>query len=132
MAVFSQIPGSASVSSFTPSVNGLQFTNSFPHEAAVTIPLRARGSFAIGDASNGLCGGMVFTVRHVFQTAGMAPLADPAQPPPGSPLFSYIVDRLIASVDLPQLGFRKYYEWMITPTGTRAGRPSSTGGAWPG
>src|SRR5262249_52279513 len=33
----------------------------------------------------------------------------------GSPLFKYIVARLIDSWDLPGRGFMKYYDWMVTP-----------------
>ena len=103
------------VPGFTPSVNGLHFMNSFPHEAAIVVDLPPFGKIAIGDAANGLCGGMVFTVRDVAETPGMSPPPDLVPPAEGSPLFSYIVARLIDSFDLPAAGFMKYYDWMITP-----------------
>ena len=132
MAGSSQLPGSARVAGFTPSVNGLHFTNSFPQEPDLSVELPGGGSLAIGDASNGLCGGMVFTVRDVFQTPGTAPVPDTAQPAPGTALFRYIVDRLIASFDVPGLGFLKYYDWMILPDGDSGWPPliSRRGVAW--
>ncbi len=126
------VPTSVRVPGFTPSVNGLHFTNSFPSEPDLTFDLPGIGRIPIGDASNGLCGGMVFTVRDVFETRGLAPVPDVAQPAPGSPLFRYIVDRLIASFDIPHLGFMKYYDWMLTPDGDAAWPPLITrrGVAW--
>lgn len=123
---------SVRVPGFTPSVNGLHFINSFPSEPTLSYDLPGIGQISIGDASNGLCGGMVFTVRDVFETPGLAPVADVTQPAPGSPLFRYIVDRLIASFDIPHLGFMKYYEWMLTPDGDSAWPPLITqrGVAW--
>jgi hypothetical protein len=100
------------VQGFTPSSNGLQFVNSWPDEPAIEVDVPGLGRVGIGNASNGLCGGMVFTVRDVFE-AGLPPLRDP-RPPQGSPLFSYIVRRLIDSFDVPA-GVLKYYEWMTTP-----------------
>ncbi|GEM_PF-1124270 len=110
-------PGSARVVGFTPSVNGFQFTNSFPPEPTMTIDLPVVGRVPIGDASNGVCGGMVCAARDIFETPGMAPISNPTQPGPNDPLFRYIVKRLIASFELPRVGFLKYYEWMLTPDG---------------
>ncbi len=115
-AVSVRVPG------FTPSVNGLQFVNSFPHEPVLDVdtPL---GPIDVGDASNGLCGGMVFVARDVFGTPGMAPIEDTQPPAPDTPLFHYIVDRLIDSFDLPHAGFLRYFEWMITPDGDTGWAP---------
>jgi hypothetical protein len=123
---------SVRVPAFTPSVNGLHFTNSFPSEPDLSFDLPGVGPIAIGDASNGVCGGMVFAVRDVFETPGLAPVADVAQPAAGSPLFRYVVERLIASFDIPHLGFMKYYDWMLTPDGDAAWPPLLTrrGVAW--
>ena len=54
--VMPDVPG------FTPSVNGLRFTNSWPSEPDIVVQVPPLGNVPIGDASNGLCGGMVFTV----------------------------------------------------------------------
>ncbi len=100
------------VPGFTPSRNGLRFVNSWPDEPDIEVDVLGLGKVAIGNASNGLCGGMVFTVRDVFD-AGLPPLQDP-QPAEGSPLFTYIVRRLIDSFHVPA-GVLRYYEWMVTP-----------------
>ena len=44
---------------FQPSANGFAFENSWPSEPAVSVET-AFGPINIGDASAGLCGGMVF------------------------------------------------------------------------
>lgn len=100
------------VANFLPSVNGLRFVNSWPDEADILVNVPPVGKVAIGSASNGLCGGMVFLVLDVF-TAGLPPLESP-QPPQGSPLFDYIVKRLFDSWDLPS-GVLTYYQWMTLP-----------------
>ena len=126
------VPVSVRVPGFKPSVNGLHFINAFPPEPDLTIDLPRVGSIAIGDASNGLCGGMVYTVRDVFQTPGLAPVAATELPERGSPLFRYIVNRLIDSFDLADLGFLRYYDWMLTPDGNAGWPPllNRQGVAW--
>jgi hypothetical protein len=125
-------PRSVRVPGFTPSVNGLHFINSWPHEPDLVLSLPGGGSIPIGDASNGLCGGMAYTVRDVFQTPGMTPMAAAAQPVRGTPLFEYNVKRLLDSFDLTQLGFAKYYEWMLIPDGDTGWPPllARRGVAW--
>ncbi len=102
------------VPGFLPGPNGLRFTNEWPHEPDIEVNVAPFGTIPVGDASNGLCGGMAFTVRDVFE-AGLPPLPDP-RPDEGSPLFEYIVRRLFDSFDLPN-GVLKYFEWMNTPDG---------------
>ncbi len=94
---------------FLPSVSGFRFSNAFPR-----VPLRWIGvpgvlRVPIGDASNGLCGGMVFAARDYFE-AGLPPPHDTA-PPGDGPLFDYLVDRLFDSFDLPW-GPARYVELM--------------------
>ena len=113
----------ARVSGFQPSVNGLHFSNSFPHEPDIVVEVPPFGRIPIGDASNGLCGGMVFTVRDVFETPGMVPLPDANPPAPGTPLFEYLVARLIDSFDLAHGGFMRYYHAMIAPDGDTGWAP---------
>jgi hypothetical protein len=102
----------ASVPNFLPSRNGLAFVNSWPSEPDVVVQVPGYGPVGIGNASNGLCGGMAFAVRDVFE-AKLPPITAP-QPAPGSPLFKYLVRRLIDSFDVPA-GVAKYYAWMNTP-----------------
>lgn len=97
------------VPGFLPSVFGFRFSNAFPR-----VPLRRIGipgvlSVPIGDASNGLCGGMVFAARDHFEH-GSPPPDDTAAPSEG-PLFDYLVARLFDSFNLP-LGPARYLELM--------------------
>ena len=97
------------VPGFLPSTHGFHFANDFPH-----VPLRHIGipgviTLPIGDASNGLCGGMAFAVRDLFEANRTPP---PDTSPPGSgPLFDFLVERLMTSYSLPW-GPAKYLELM--------------------
>jgi len=66
----------------------------------------------IGDASNGLCGGMVFTTRDYFEARKTPPPDNTA--PSSGPLFDYLVKRLFDSFNLP-LGPTKYM-FLMNPT----------------
>ena len=66
-------------------------------------------SIPIGDASNGLCGGMAFAARDYFE-AGRTPPADTAAPGEGR-LFDFLCERLFDSFDLP-MGPARYLELM--------------------
>jgi hypothetical protein len=101
--IANQVPG------FLPSVSGFRFANAFPR-----VPLRWIGipgvlRLPIGQASNGLCGGMAFAARDYFDR-GLPPPPDTA-PPGGGPLFDYLVRRLFDSFDLPW-GPARYVELM--------------------
>ena len=100
------------VRGFRPSTAGFRFANSFARQPLFRIPLPG-GSLPIGDAARGLCGGMIFAVRDFFET-GLLPPREQAPPPLGSPLFGYLVRRLIDSWNLPG-GPLKYYAWMSLP-----------------
>jgi hypothetical protein len=98
---------------FAPSRNGLHYANSWPAVPDLTIPTPL-GSIPVGNAANGLCGGMVFAVRDLFEAHTPPPDA-PINPESGSPAFRYIVSRLIDSFCLPT-GVLEYYAWMNLPT----------------
>ena len=87
------------IDGFTPTASGFRFPNAFPHVPVRSIGIPGVVSLPIGDASNGLCGGMVFASRDYFE-AGRSPPAD-TTPPGDGPLFDYLVDRLFDSFDLP-------------------------------
>jgi hypothetical protein len=101
---------SNSVGGFRPSTDGLHFLNAFPQAPVVTVTLPGLGERGFGDASGGLCGGMAFAVRDLYE-AGLPPPAATEPPSPGSPFFKYLCRRLIDSFDLPE-GVLRYYEWM--------------------
>ena len=102
-----------SVLGFRASRNGLHFANSWPHEPDPVVDLGRFGKVPLGEASNGLGGGMVYTVIDVFE-AGLPPIPDVVNPPQGSPLFNYLLARLIDSFDIPA-GITTYYQWMRLP-----------------
>lgn len=87
------------VPGFLPSTSGFRFSNSFPHVPVRRIGIPGVLSLPIGDASNGLCGGMAFAARDYFEAGRTPPEATTA--PGDGPLFDYLVDRLFASFDLP-------------------------------
>jgi hypothetical protein len=94
---------------FQASLNGFAFANSWPH----VPPLRLRIGgpvpleLAIGDAANGLCGGMALAALDLW-FAGITPPADEPRPEVGSPRFRYIVERQLGSFELG-LGPARFY-----------------------
>lgn len=87
------------VEGFAPSTSGFRFPNAFPHVPVRRIGIPGMLSVPLGDASNGLCGGMVFGARDHFE-AGRTPPPD-TTPPGDGPLFDFLVDRLFDSFCLP-------------------------------
>jgi hypothetical protein len=87
------------VEGFLPSVHGFHFANAWPSGPTVKFgPLDPRW-IGIGDAADGLCGGMVYTVGDLF-VAGVAMAPDREPPANGSPRFRAIVRRQIESLAL--------------------------------
>src|SRR5438874_828959 len=103
---------SARVAGFDPAMNGLHFRNAFPDVPLITMALPGHSSIAIGDAANGLCGGMAFAVRDCFEARRLPP-PDVVSPLRG-PAFDYLVRRLVDSFDVPT-GPLRYYAWMTAP-----------------
>lgn len=100
------------VPGFLPTTWGLHFPNRYPHGPVLQVDVGLR--LGLGDAANGLCGGMVFAVRDLFEARRPPPSrTDP--PPPGSPLFRYLVRRLFASFALPW-GPLRYLLWQALPS----------------
>jgi len=98
------------VAGFLPSQNGLHFANYYPHEPEITVQLPFGLKLPLGDAANGLCGGMVYAVCDYFEAGQAIPsMTDP--PAQGSALYSFIVDRLVQSFALP-FGLNRYLEYM--------------------
>jgi hypothetical protein len=91
------VNGSASVD-FLPSRDGLHFANRFPPGPTLRLgPFDPRW-IGIGDASQGLCGGMVFTARDLWH-ASVEPPLDGEPPANGSARFRSIVRRQVESLD---------------------------------
>ncbi|EIV94951.1 hypothetical protein [Frankia sp. QA3] len=116
----------SAVPGFLPGGSAFRFTNSFDVQPLLALRLPGMPwGIGIGDASRGLCGGMIFAVRDLFE-AGIAAPPDAEPPRRGSPLYGYLVRRLLASFDLPR-GVARYYGLM---RGADAYPRPRTGVAW--
>ena len=85
------------VAGFLPSTSGFHFNNTFAAVPDLTITILGK-NVSIGNASNGLCGGMVFAARDYFD-AGIPIPSDTVSSNKGA-LFNYIVERLFDSFNL--------------------------------
>jgi hypothetical protein len=101
-----------SVPNFQPSQSGFHFANFFAEVPDINISAPVIGNVGIGNASNGLCGGMVFAVRDYFESKLAVP-PDTVSPSFG-PLFDYLVMRLFDSfnLDQPTTGLARYMQLM--------------------
>ena len=104
---------SVRVPGFAVAVNGLHFANAFPPSAIRRFKLGNIATLDIGDAANGLCGGMSFTTADLHR-AGLQPPPDLAPPRPDTQAYRYIVDRQIASFDDGRVPLRFYS--LMSPT----------------
>jgi hypothetical protein len=85
------------VPGFVPSVNGLHFSNRWEPGPTVRLGVLDPRLIGVGDARDGLCGGMCWYVRERFE-AGHPIAEDRVAPANGSPLFRSIVRRQILSL----------------------------------
>ena len=83
---------------FVPTQHGFHFANAFPSIPDITIRIPF-GRVEFGDASNGLCGGMVFCALDHF--LAKRPIPTISTPPTGGALFDGFVRRLLNSFNLP-------------------------------
>lgn len=97
------------VPGFLPSTSGFHFSNSTFSDRPVIVRPTPFGNLQLGDASNGLCGGMVFATRDYFETR--TPIPPGTDTPDSGPLFDYIIQRLFDSFNIPD-GVIKYMELM--------------------
>ena len=97
----------AAVPGFIPSQHGFHFANRWPAGPTVTFGPFDPRILGIGDASAGLCGGMVTTARDLFE-AGIAIPADAEPPANGSPRSRAIVRRQVESLDWLRVPLRFY------------------------
>ena len=86
------------VPGFLPSTHGFHFANAWPHGPTVRFgPLDPR-IVGVGDAADGLCGGMVYTAADLF-AAGVSVPMDREPFPNGSARFQSIVRRQVESLN---------------------------------
>jgi hypothetical protein len=93
---------------FAPATHGFPFPNWFPPRTPVFTLPTPFGTIPIGDAHNGLCGGMIFTAMDLYHFDLPVPQGH------SQPLFGYFARRLIESWNLP-FGALKYYDWQLRP-----------------
>jgi hypothetical protein len=98
---------SVRVPGFEPSINGFHFANSFPHSPLREFRLGDLATLDVGDAANGLCGGMSFSTADLHR-ARLRPPSDTTPPVAESPAYRYIVDRQITSFDGGRVPLRFY------------------------
>jgi hypothetical protein len=92
------------IQSFLPSTAAFHFSNSFPHVPLLNIDILGN-QVPIGDAANGLCGGMALAARD-YHESGL-PIPNITSAPSSGQLFDYLVKRLLDSFNLP-IGPTKY------------------------
>src|SRR5207245_10688630 len=95
------------VPGFTPSDKGLLFANRFPSTPAISVGIPRHAVLGIGNAADGLCGGMSYATRDLFER-GIAPPPDQAPPESGTPRFEYLVARQVDSLDWGRVPLRFY------------------------
>jgi len=87
---------SVRVGDFRPSVHGFHFRNAFAPDPIRRFQLGNVATLDIGDAANGLCGGMSYAARDLWEYK-VTPPTDPSPPARGDPRFDYLVNRQIDS-----------------------------------
>ncbi len=98
------------VDGFLPSIYGLKYSNVWPHVPYVELAIIGAKKIGIGDASNGVCGGMVYAARDLFERKMLAP-PETTAPHADSNAFKFLLRRSLQSFDLPK-GVLDYYGWM--------------------
>jgi len=101
MAAAAVVPG------FRPAEHGLHFANAFPRVPALWFPLGPLVRLPIGNAADGLCGGMSLLVKERFEAGRPVP-PDRTPPGPGTPLFESIVRHQVVSLDWLRVPLRFY------------------------
>ena len=109
---------------FLPSRHGFAFANSWPAAPAISVRTPA-GRLGIGNAALGLCGGMVFAALDYWYAGRVPPGVQPA---PGTPLYRFVVRRLIESWRIPA-GVAGYYRGMLSSNAPLARRTIAH--SWP-
>ncbi len=105
------------VEGFLPSVHGFHFANAWPHGPTVRFGPFDPRIVGVGDAADGLCGGMVYATADLF-LAGVPVPADREPFPNGSPRFKAIVRRQVESLAWLTVPVRY---WLRSAVGGRFG-----------
>jgi len=98
---------SNAVPGFLPSTNGLRFANRFPAQATIFFRVAGRTMLRIGNAANGLCGGLCTVTRERFE-AELPPWDESDPPTGGTPHFGELVRSQVRSFALGRVPIRFY------------------------
>lgn len=98
-------PSAMHATNFRPSQHGFPYANSWDEAPLTTIDLGI-AQIPVGNAALGLCGGMVYTALDYWAASRAVPPDRPDPAAPGTPLYDYLVKRLVDSFDLPALPAR--------------------------
>lgn len=112
------------VNGFLPSRNGFHFANAWPHGPTVRLGPFDPRMVGIGDAADGLCGGMSYTAADLF-TAGVPIPSDTVPFANGSPRFNAIVRRQVESLYWLTVPVR-YWFWSVFGGSFGSDRAKST------
>lgn len=85
------------VPGFLPSVSALKFGNSWPHLPLITIPTPF-GPINIGDTAMGVCGGMAYVARDLFESRALPPTQINPPSTTTDPICQYTVGRFLDSM----------------------------------
>ena len=91
------MPETMTVAEFLPSTHGLHFPNSFPPGPTVRLGFLDTRRLGVGDAAQGLCGGMCLYVRRRLENGQGIP-SDTVPPANGSALFRSLVREQLRSL----------------------------------
>lgn len=97
---------------FVPSEHGFAFANYFPKGTPVFVVRTPFGKLRLGDASAGLCGGMVYAAMDGFHTT------TPPAIEQDEATCLHLGRRLLTSWNFP-FGVLKYYDWQCRPTASK-------------
>lgn len=97
---------------FLASKHGFPFPNCYPPGSPVVELPTPFGRITLGDASGGLCGGMVFAALDFYLTGVACPAV------PTDPVYRYLCRRLLDSWNLP-FGVLRYFDWQRRPGASR-------------
>ena len=103
---------SVRVPNFLPSTSGFAYNNWWPSNPIRQFKLGNVATLNIGDAANGLCGGMSFTLADLHAIGRVG--GPDAQPPFGSSRYDYIIQRQIDSFEDGKVPWRFYQ--LMSPT----------------
>jgi len=98
---------SNAVPGFLPSTHGLRFANRFPAQATIFVRVAGRTILGVGNAANGLCGGLCTVTRERFE-AELPPWDETDPPTGGAPHFGELVRSQVRSFALGRVPIRFY------------------------